>query len=66
MANSTIALVTQAVAKAIGRRYCSHHQGEVAIDAGSYEVRNKTRRWICFRCQEKSRNAKVRSCQEEQ
>lgn len=63
MPNFTLAHVTQAVAKAIGKKYCSHHQGDVAIDAGSYVVRNKIRRWICFRCQETSKNAKVRQNQ---
>jgi len=53
MSNTYIGQVNQAAAKATGRRYCTHHQGEVSIDAGSHVMRNKTRRWICFRCQEK-------------
>jgi hypothetical protein len=57
--NNTAAHVTQAFANAIGKKYCSHHQGEAAIDAGSMVTRNKTRRWICFRCQEKSKKAGV-------
>jgi hypothetical protein len=54
MNKSAIAKATQAAANAIGKRYCSHHQGEVAADAGAYVMRNKTKRWVCFRCQEKS------------
>jgi len=56
MANSPIEHVTQAAAQIIGKKYCTHHQGEVAIDAGDHVVRGKARRWICFRCQEKCKN----------
>ena len=37
-----------------GRRYCAHHRGEVLVDDGSFVTRNKSRRWICHRCQMKS------------
>ncbi|AMP04109.1 MULTISPECIES: hypothetical protein [Collimonas] len=49
-----LALVTQATANVTGKRYCSHHQGEVAVTEGDFVMRNKSRRWICFRCQERS------------
>ena len=37
-----------------GRRYCAHHRGKVLVDDGSFVTRNKSRRWICHRCQMKS------------
>lgn len=54
--NSMLEKVTKIAAKITGRRYCSHHGGEVAEDAGSVVERNRSRRWICNACQEKSRN----------
>lgn len=57
MIQSTIAKVVQAAANVTGKRFCSHHQGEVAADAGAFVMRNKSRRWICFKCQEKSLHA---------
>jgi hypothetical protein len=51
---STVGKATEAAASITGRRYCSHHQGEVPIDEGSFVMRNTTKRWICNRCQEKS------------
>lgn len=53
MNNSDQAKMTQATANVTGRRYCMHHQGEVPADAGSFVVRKKSKRWICYRCQEK-------------
>ncbi|HWW08409.1 hypothetical protein [Collimonas sp.] len=50
-----LALVTQATANVTGKRFCSHHQGEVAVAEGAFVVRNKSKRWVCFRCQERSR-----------
>jgi hypothetical protein len=55
MPNTTTAKATEAAARITGKRYCSHHQGEAAIDAGSYILCNKSRRWVCDRCQAKSR-----------
>jgi len=55
MANTTTAKATDAAARITGKRYCSHHQGEAAVDAGSYVQCNKSRRWVCDRCQTKSR-----------
>lgn len=55
MPNTTTAKATDAAAKVTGKRYCSHHQGEAAVDAGSYVQCNKSRRWVCDRCQTKSR-----------
>jgi hypothetical protein len=49
-----LALVTRATANVTGKRFCSHHQGEVAVADGDFVLRNKSRRWICFRCQERS------------
>lgn len=46
-----LSLLTQAAAAATGKRFCSHHQGEVAASEGDFVMRNKTGRWICFRCQ---------------
>lgn len=50
-----LALVTQATANVTGKRFCSHHQGEVSVTEGDFVLRNKSKRWICFRCQERSR-----------
>ncbi|AMO99455.1 hypothetical protein CAter282_1570 [Collimonas arenae] len=50
-----LALVTQATANVTGKRFCSHHQGEVPVAEGEFVIRNKSKRWICFRCQERSR-----------
>jgi hypothetical protein len=63
MPNSSIAHVTQAVAKATGKKYCNDHQGEAALDAGCMVIRNKSRRWICFRCQEKRKNSQIHLAQ---
>jgi hypothetical protein len=49
-----IDLATKAAAKVTGRRFCSHHQGEVAANEGRVVERNRSRRWVCFRCIEKS------------
>jgi hypothetical protein len=61
MSKNPITHVTQAAAKVTGKRFCFDHQGEVAVDAGCLVTRNKSRRWICFRCQEKSKSTKMRS-----
>lgn len=45
-------LVTLATAKVTGMRFCAHHQGEVPVQNGGFVMRNKSRRWICHRCQE--------------
>jgi hypothetical protein len=45
-------VLTETTAKVTGRRWCMHHHGEAAADAGGFVERNKQRRWICFRCQE--------------
>lgn len=50
-----LVLVTQAAANATGRRFCAHHQGEVPAADGDFVECNKTRRWICYRCQENRR-----------
>jgi len=50
-----LALVTEAAANATGKRFCAHHQGEVAATEGSFIECSKTRRWICYRCQENRR-----------
>jgi hypothetical protein len=47
-------LVTQATAKVTGMRFCAHHQGEVPVQDGAFVLRNRSRRWICYRCQEHS------------
>ncbi|MGB7195580.1 MAG: hypothetical protein WBD81_19165 [Collimonas pratensis] len=54
-----LSLLTQAAAEATGKRFCSHHQAQVAASDGDFVMRNKTRRWICFRCQKniQSQNA---------
>lgn len=54
-----LSLLTQAAAEATGKRFCSHHQGQVAAAEGDFVMRNKTRRWVCFRCQKniQSQNA---------
>jgi hypothetical protein len=44
----------QAEMKLTGKRYCSQHQGMVALDAGSIVVRGRSRRWMCFQCQRNS------------
>ncbi|AIY41087.1 hypothetical protein LT85_1929 [Collimonas arenae] len=49
-----LSLLTQATAEATGKRFCAHHQGEVAATDGDFVVRNNTKRWICFRCQKNS------------
>ncbi|MEO6920801.1 MAG: hypothetical protein ABI171_17600 [Collimonas sp.] len=49
-----LSLLTQAKAEATGRRFCAHHQGEVAAADGDFVIRNKTKRWVCFRCQKNS------------
>lgn len=50
---SSLTKITEATAKSTGRRYCSTHASEVAADAGSYILRGKTNRWVCFVCQAK-------------
>jgi len=59
MMTSAISHVTQAAAKVTGKRYCSDHRGEVAVDAGGYVMRGKTKRWMCFHCQEKKQELGV-------
>jgi hypothetical protein len=49
-----LSLLTQAKAEATGRRFCAHHQGEAAATEGDFVIRNKTKRWVCFRCQKNS------------
>jgi hypothetical protein len=61
MPNNSIEHVTNPVTKATGKRFCNDHQGEAAIDAGSVVIKNKSCRWICFRCQESRKNAAKRS-----
>ena len=56
---SSIAKVTEAAANVTGRRFCSHHSGEVATDEGSFVTRNRSRRWICFREKSKIRRAEI-------
>jgi hypothetical protein len=51
--------VMQAATKVSGRRFCSHHQGEADADQGCVVERNRSRRWICFRCIEKSEQRRV-------
>lgn len=51
-----LALMTQLTANATGRRFCAHHQGEVPATGGDFVVRNKSRRWICYHCQERGRH----------
>lgn len=58
---SSITSATQAAANVTGKRYCAHHQGEALVEQGSFVLRNKTKRWICFSCQEKSKNSRPRS-----
>lgn len=53
------ALVTEAAANATGKRFCAHHQGEVAAGDGSFIECSKTRRWICCRCQENRRRQRL-------
>ena len=45
--------LTEAAARSTGRRYCSTHGSEVEADAGSYIACGKTKRWVCFTCQER-------------
>ncbi len=52
MANNLTKL-TEATARTTGRRYCSTHGSEVSFDAGSYVLRNKATRWVCFECQKR-------------
>jgi hypothetical protein len=47
----TLTKLTEAMARASGKRYCSTHRSEVPNEAGSYVLRNKTTRWLCFECQ---------------
>jgi hypothetical protein len=54
MNNSTLTKVIEVAAKLTGRRYCSHHRSEVDANAGGMVLKGKTRRFICFTCQEKS------------
>lgn len=58
---SSLASATQATVNITGKRYCSHHQGEALVEQGSFVLRNKTKRWICFSCQEKSKNSRPQS-----
>lgn len=44
--------LTEAAARSTGRRYCSTGS-EVEVDGGSYILRGKTTRWVCFTCQER-------------
>jgi hypothetical protein len=37
----------------------SYHQGEADADQGCVVERNRSRRWICFRCIEKSEQRRV-------
>ena len=48
----TTTAVLPAIPQITEKRFCYHHQGEVAVAAGSYVVRNNRRRWICSRCQD--------------
>ena len=41
--------------EAIGRRWCSQRMHEVDIDQGSEVLKGRTKRWICFACQEATR-----------
>lgn len=50
-----LALVTQAASNVTGKRFCAHHQGEVPVADGDFVLRNNSKRWICYRCQESSR-----------
>jgi hypothetical protein len=63
MSNSTLTKVIEVSAKITGRRYCSHHRGEVDANAGCIVVRNKSRRWMCNACQDKAakRDAEIRA-----
>lgn len=45
--------VTDAEAKITGKKFCSHHQGMVSIEDGAMVIRGKSRRWICYACQQK-------------
>lgn len=55
---SSLASATQATVNLTGKRYCAHHQGEALVEQGSFVLRNKTKRWICFSCQQKSQNSR--------
>lgn len=61
MANNLTKL-TEATARTTGRRYCSTHGSEVSFDAGSYVLRNKTTRWVCFECQKRRNLALPATC----
>lgn len=61
MSNSTTAPEIPVTPQITEKRFCYHHQGEVAINAGSYVVRNNRRRWICARCQENIAKAQRQS-----
>ena len=54
MGNTANEKLNAATAKITGKRFCSHHGGEVLADSGSFVTSNKSRRWICHRCQMKS------------
>lgn len=60
MGSSLLKHATEACAKATGKRYCTHHGGEVASDQGDFQQRNHSRRWVCFACQKKSLEARAR------
>lgn len=53
MDQSRITKVNEIAASVTGKRFCSHHQGEVAADAGNFVQCNKSKRWICHACQVK-------------
>ena len=50
---------TETALDAAKAKFCYQHQGWVSSDAGGTVIRGKVIRWICFACQEKSRNAKA-------
>jgi len=54
MSNKELSKILEATSKVTARKFCSHHQGEVPANDGSVVERNRTRRWVCFRCQAKT------------
>lgn len=57
----TLNELIEVAAKLTGRRYCTHHGGEADASAGSFVIRNKSKRWICDVCEKKTakRNAEI-------
>jgi hypothetical protein len=53
MRNHPSLKLNDVTAKITGKRFCSHHLGEVLTEAGSFIQGRTATRFVCYRCQEK-------------